>query len=164
MSGRGCAAISRAKSAREGDALPRLVHVTASTVSGGITNSGTITVSTSGAQRFAEGGALVGSVLGSGNTNGDVLNVTGGKIVLSGAQSISGFGTYNQSGGTLVFNVTSSTAAGTYPTLSAGTINLTGGTFELAPSGNLFALATQHTNVYKNVIVAARAFTPSLPL
>jgi outer membrane autotransporter protein len=38
--------------------------------------------------------------------------------------------------------------------LSAGSINLTGGTFELAPSGNLFALAAQRTSVYKNIIVA----------
>jgi outer membrane autotransporter protein len=133
-------------------------------ITGGIVNTGTITGSTASISLAAEsgvtntvtqaGGTLAGSALGSGNTNGDVLNVAGGKIVLAGGQSISGFGTYNQSGGTLVFNVTSSTAAGTYPTLSAGTINLTGGTFELAPSGNLFALATQRTSVYKNVIVA----------
>ncbi|MBV9113854.1 MAG: autotransporter outer membrane beta-barrel domain-containing protein, partial [Hyphomicrobiales bacterium] len=81
--------------------------------------------------------------------------VTGGQIVLSGGQSISGFGTYNQTGGTLVFNVTQSTAAGTYPTLSAGTINLRGGTLELVPAAaSLFALAAQGTTVYRNAIVA----------
>ena len=154
--------------------------VSGGAVTAGVVNSGTITVSggiafnhgievnaqstVSGGSLAGEngvvntvtqaGGALIGSVIGSGIANGDVLNVTGGKIVLSGGQSISGFGTYNQSGGTLVFNVTSSTAAGTYPTLSAGTINLKGGTFELAPSGNLFALVAQRTSVYKNVIAA----------
>jgi outer membrane autotransporter protein len=84
-----------------------------------------------------------------------VLNVTGGTIVLQPMQSISGFGTYNQTGGTLAFNVTQSTTPGTYPTLSAGTVNLRGGTFELVPvASSLNALATQHTTVFKNVIAA----------
>jgi outer membrane autotransporter protein len=134
-------------------------------ISGGITNTGTIIGSTVAISLAGEtgvantvtqaGGALVGSVIGSGNANADVLNLTGGRIVLAGAQSISGFGTYNQTGGTLVFNVTQSAAPGTYPTLSAGTINLHGGTFELAPAaGSLFALAAQGTTVFKNIIAA----------
>ena len=81
------------------------------TVSGGITNTGTIMGSTAAIDVSGEGGpttitqsagALIGSVLGSGNANADVLNFTGGRIVLSPTQSISGLGTYNQSGGTLV--------------------------------------------------------------
>jgi outer membrane autotransporter protein len=134
-------------------------------VSGGITNTGTITGHTAAISLAGEtgvantvtqsAGALIGSVIGSGNTKGDVLNVTGGRIVLSGGQSIFGFGTYNQSGGTLVFNVTQSTAPGTYPTLSAGSINLKGGTFELVPAtSSIAALAAQHTTVFKNIIAA----------
>ncbi|MBV8426424.1 MAG: autotransporter outer membrane beta-barrel domain-containing protein [Hyphomicrobiales bacterium] len=102
-----------------------------------------------------EGGTVEGSIIGSGIARGDVLNLRAGEIILSGAQSISGFGTYNQSGGILVFDVTQSTAAGTYPTLNAGTINLRGGTFEIAPDAASFqALAIQHTTVFKNVIMA----------
>ncbi|WP_291705352.1 autotransporter outer membrane beta-barrel domain-containing protein, partial [Bradyrhizobium sp.] len=134
-------------------------------VSGGITNTGTITGSTSAIDLSQEmggasvvnqnGGTIAGSIIGSGNTKGDALNVTGGQIVLAPTQSISGFGTYTQTGGTLVFNVTQSTIAGTYPTLSAGTINLRGGTFELSPvAASLFALATQRTTVFRNAIVA----------
>ncbi|MBW0003725.1 MAG: autotransporter domain-containing protein [Hyphomicrobiales bacterium] len=134
-------------------------------VPGGITNTGTITGSTSAIDLSQEvggasvvnqnAGTIAGSIIGSGNTKGDVLNVTGGAIVLQPTQSISGFGTYTQTGGTLVFNVTQSTTPGTYPTLSAGTINLRGGTFELSPvASSLNALATQHTTVFKNAIVA----------
>ena len=81
------------------------------TVSGGITNTGTIMGSTAAIDVSGEGGpttitqsagALIGSVVGSGNAKGDVLNFTGGRIVLSPTQSISGLGTYNQTGGTLV--------------------------------------------------------------
>ena len=91
------------------------------TVSGGITNTGTIMGSTAAIDVSGEGGpttitqsagALLGSVVGSGNANADVLNFTGGRIVLSPTQIISGLGTYNQTGGTLVLQVTQSTAAG----------------------------------------------------
>ncbi|MBV9138554.1 MAG: autotransporter domain-containing protein, partial [Hyphomicrobiales bacterium] len=144
-------------------------------VAGGITNTGTISgtsaaIDLSGTAALLggsvtgeggptvinqKGGALIGSVIGNGNTKGDVLNLSGGQIVLSPTQSISGFGTYNQIGGTLVFNVTQSTAPGTYPTLSAGSINLRGGTLELVPAAaSLFALAAQGTTVYKNAIAA----------
>ena len=51
------------------------------------------------------GGAILGNIIGSGNADGDALNLTGGQTALSPTQSISGFGTYNQTGGTLVFNV-----------------------------------------------------------
>ena len=125
-------------------------------ISGGITNTGTIIGSTAAISLAGEtgvantvtqaGGAIVGNIIGSGNANGDVLNLTGGQIVLAPTQSISGFGTYNQTGGTLVFNVTQSAAPGTYPTLSAGTINLRGGTFELVAGGRqpLRARGTRH--------------------
>jgi outer membrane autotransporter protein len=145
-----------------------------STIVGGITNTGTIAGNTAaielkGPDAFGapasfrggpttinqQGGALIGSIIGSGNGFGDVLNFSGGSIVLSGGQLISGLGTYNQTGGTLVFEVTQSTAPGTYPTLSAGSINLTGGTFELAPAaGSLSALAAQRVTVFKNIVVA----------
>ena len=136
-----------------------------SPIAGGITNTGNITGSTAAISLAGEtgvsntitqaGGTLAGSVIGSGNAKGDVLNVTGGTIVLQPTQSISGFGTYNQTGGTLAFNVTQSTTPGTYPTLSAGTINLRGGTFEyVLVASSLAALATQHTTVFKNAIVA----------
>ncbi len=141
-------------------------------VSGGITNTGTITGSTAAISLAGEtgvantvtqaGGMLAGSIIGSGNAKSDVFNVTGGTIVLQPTQSISGFGTYNQSGGTLAFNVTQNTGPGTYPTLSAGTINLRGGTFELVPAtSSLTALATQHTTVFKNAIVADPPLTGS---
>ena len=57
---------------------------------GGITNTGTIMGSTSAIDVSGEGGpttitqsagALIGSVVGSGNANADVLNFTGGRIV-----------------------------------------------------------------------------------
>ena len=101
------------------------------------------------------GGALVGSVIGSGNAKADVLNVTGGRIVLSPTQSITGFGTYTQTGGTLVLSVTQSTTPGSFASLSAGTINLRGGTLEFAPQANsLFALAAQGATVYRNIVTA----------
>ncbi|MBV9568504.1 MAG: hypothetical protein JO172_10225, partial [Hyphomicrobiales bacterium] len=134
-------------------------------ISGGITNTGTITGNTAAISLKGEtgvsntvtqsAGTILGNIIGSGNANADVLNVTGGQVVLSGGQSISGFGTYNQTGGTLVFNVTQSTAPGTYPTLSAGTINLRGGTLALVPAtASLNALAAQHTTVFKNAVAA----------
>ncbi len=134
-------------------------------VPGGITNTGTITGNTAAIDLSQEiggatvvnqaGGALVGSVIGSGNSKADVLNLTGGRIVLSPTQSIAGFGTYTQTGGTLVLGVTQSTVAGSFASLSAGTINLRGGTLELAPQTNsLFALAAQGTTVYRNIVAA----------
>jgi outer membrane autotransporter protein len=137
------------------------------TVSGGITNTGTIMGSTAAIDVSGEGGpttitqsagALLGSVVGSGNANADVLNFTGGRIVLSPTQSISGLGTYNQTGGTLVLQVTQSTAAGTFATVSAGTVNLRGGTFELAPQGNIFAFASTSTT-FKDIISATNALS-----
>jgi len=137
-----------------------------SPISGGITNTGNVTGSSAAISLAGEaagvsntvtqaGGTIAGNIIGSGIKNGDVLNVTGGTIVLQPTQSISGFGTYNQSGGTLAFNVTASTTPGTYPTLNAGTINLKGGTFELLPAaGSIATLASQHTTVFKNVVVA----------
>ena len=85
---------------------------------------------------------------------------TGGQS-LQPNQSISGFGTYNQTGGTLVFNVTQNTTPGTYPTLSANAINLRGGSLVLVPGGNLTALAAQGTTVYKNAILADPPLTGS---
>jgi outer membrane autotransporter protein len=134
-------------------------------VPGGITNTGTITGNTAAIDLSQEvggatvvnqaGGALVGSVIGSGNAKADVLNLTGGRIVLSPTQSITGFGTYTQTGGTLVLGVTQSTVAGSFASLSAGAINLRGGTLELAPQTNsLFALAAQGTTVYRNIVTA----------
>jgi hypothetical protein len=131
------------------------------TISGGITNTGTIIGSTAAIDVSGEGGpttitqsagALVGSVIGSGNAKGDVLNFTGGRIVLSPTQSISGLGTYTQTGGTLVLGVTPSTVAGSFASLSAGTINLRGGTLQLAPQGSLFGFAA--TQTYRNIIAA----------
>ena len=131
------------------------------TISGGITNTGTIIGSTAAIDVSGEGGpttitqsagALVGSVIGSGNAKGDVLNFTGGRIVLSPTQSISGLGTYTQTGGTLVLGVTPSTVAGTFASLSAGTINLRGGILQLAPQGSLFGFAV--TQTYRNIIAA----------
>ena len=131
-------------------------------VPGGITNTGTITGSTAAIDLSREiggatvvnqaGGALTGSVIGSGNANADVLNLTGGRIVLSPTQSISGIGTYTQTGGTLVLGVTGSTTPGSFASLSAGTINL-GGTLELAPvliGATHFAV----TQTYKDIIAA----------
>jgi outer membrane autotransporter protein len=135
-----------------------------SPITGGIVNAGNITGSSAAISLAGEtgvsntvtqaGGTIAGNIVGSGNTKGDVLNVTGGQIVLAPNQSISGFGTYNQTGGTLVFSVTQSTTPGTYPTLSANAINLRGGTLELVPAGNLAALAAQGTTLYKNAILA----------
>jgi outer membrane autotransporter protein len=137
------------------------------TVGGGIVNTGTIIGSTAAISLADQGfgleagpttitqatGALIGSVIGSGNQNADVLNFTGGKIVLSPTQSVSGFGTFRQTGGTLVLNVTASTAPGTFPSVSAGAITLRGGTLEIITQGNLFGFAA--TQTYKDVIVSS---------
>ena len=85
-----------------------------------------------------------------------MLNFTGGRIVLSPTQSISGLGTYNQSGGTLVLQVTPSTAPGTYPTLSAGVVKLAGA-LQVVPQGSLGAFAA--TQTYKDVIVGATSLS-----
>jgi outer membrane autotransporter protein len=136
-------------------------------VSGGITNTGTIMGSTAAIDVSGEGGpttitqsagALLGSVVGSGNANADVLNFIGGRIVLSPTQSISGLGTYNQTGGTLVLQVTQSTAAGTFPTLSAGVVKL-GGALQIVPQGSLGAFAA--TQTFKDVIVGATSLSGS---
>ena len=145
-----------------------------STVSGGIVNTGTISggfaainLSSVNSQNFAPegapttitqaGGALIGSVLGSGNANADMLNFTGGRIVLSPTQSVSGFGTYNQTGGTLVLGVTPSTAAGSFASVSAGTITL-GGALNVALqlNGTTNYAASQ---TYKDAIAATNSLT-----
>jgi len=131
-------------------------------VAGGVINTGSITGSTAAIDLSQEiggatvvtqaGGVLNGSVIGSGNANGDVLNLTAGRIALAPGQSIAGFGTFNQTGGTLVLGVTSSTA----PTISAGTINLHGGALQFVPQGNLFALAATPA-IFRNIISATNA-------
>ncbi|HLJ65224.1 MAG TPA: hypothetical protein VKT70_14010, partial [Stellaceae bacterium] len=94
-------------------------------VEGGITNTGTITgstaaIATSGGTVVTEaGGVLMGSVLG---TASDVLNLTGGAIVLAPGQKIAGFGSFNDTGGTLVLQATPTQA----PSVSAGAISLKG--------------------------------------
>ena len=62
--------------------------------------------------------------------------------MLSPTQSITGFGTYTQTGGTLVLQRDAKHGAGHLPRpLSAGTINLRGGSLELVPvASSLFAL------------------------
>ena len=138
-----------------------------SPVASGIMNSGTITGSTAAIDLSQEiggatavtqaGGALNGSLIGSGNTKGDVINFVGGRIVLAPGQAIAGFGTFNQTAGTLVLGVTPSTAPGGFATVSAGTINLHGGALQLTPQPNtFFALATTPT-VFRNIINATNA-------
>lgn len=140
-------------------------------VAGGVTNTGTITGSTAAIDLSQElggatvvtqaGGVLNGSVIGSGNANGDVFNLTGGRVVLTPGQNIAGFGTFTQTGGTLALNVTPSNAPGAFPTLSAGTINLRGGSLQLNPqSSSFFALAASPTT-FRNIITATNAINGS---
>ena len=141
-------------------------------VAGGVINTGTITGSTAAIDLSQEvggatlvtqaGGTLNGSMIGSGNANGDVLNLTGGRIVLAPAQSIARLrARFNQTGGTLVLGVTTSNAPGSFPTVSAGTINLRGGALQLVPQGSsLFAFAATPTT-FRNIITATNAINGS---
>ncbi len=56
--------------------------------------------------------------------------------------------------------MTQSTTAGTFPTVSAGTVNLRGGTLELAPQGNIFAFASTSTT-FKDIISATNTLSGS---
>ncbi len=140
-------------------------------VAGGVINTGSITGSTAAIDLSQEvggatvvtqaGGTLNGGIIGSGNANGDVLNLTGGRIVLAPGQNIAGLGTFNQTGGTLVLGVTTSNAPGSFPTVSAGSINLRGGTLQLIPQGSsLFAFAAAPTT-FRNIIAATNTLTGS---
>ncbi|MBW0004724.1 MAG: autotransporter domain-containing protein [Hyphomicrobiales bacterium] len=140
-------------------------------VAGGVTNTGTITGSSAAIDLSQElgggtvvtqaGGLLNGSVIGSGNANADMFNLTGGRVTLSPGQSIAGFGSFTQTGGTLALNVTTSNAAGSFPTISAGNVVLRGGNLLLVPQANsLFALATTPTT-FRNIIAATNSLTGS---
>jgi len=138
------------------------------TLSGGITNLGTIAGNTAAIDISGEGtpttitqsaGALIGSVVGSGNANADVLNFTGGRIVLSPTQRVAGFGSFTQTGGTLVLGVTPSTAPGTFASVSGGTVNLRGGTLQVLPQGNLGAFAA--TQTFRDIITGRNSLSGS---
>jgi len=129
----------------------------ASTIAGGIINTGTISGSsaaidlsqeTGGATMVTQAaGALIGNLIGSSNARADLLNITGGRVVLAPMQSISGFGAVRQTGGTLVLQVTPTAA----PSITAGALAL-GGTLQVAPQGN--AAAFGFKTIFKDVFVA----------
>jgi outer membrane autotransporter protein len=135
-------------------------------ITGGITNTGLLIANTAAIDLTQEtggtttitqaGGMIVGNVFGNG---GDVLNLTGGNLVLSTASKVSGLGRFTQSaGGTLTLQVTPSTAAGSFPTIHAGTISL-GGTLQVLPQGVLGNYINGVT--YKDVFVSATPITGS---
>ncbi|HLJ63523.1 MAG TPA: autotransporter domain-containing protein [Stellaceae bacterium] len=98
-------------------------------VTGGITNSGTITGSDAaldfsheagGATTLTQtGGLIAGSILGSGT---DTLVQSGGTILLAPGQKITGLGSFTQSGGTLALQVTPTQA----PQVTVNTLALHG--------------------------------------
>ncbi len=135
-------------------------------ITGGITNTGLIIANTAAIDLTQEtggtttitqaGGMIVGNIFGGG---GDVLNLTGGNLALSTTSKVSGLGSFTQTaGGTLTLQVTPSTAAGTFPTIHAGTISL-GGTLQVLPQG---VLANYINGVaYKDVFVSTTPITGS---
>ena len=133
------------------------VQIKASAVPGGITNTGTIfgtksalvlanqqnaTTITQSAQ------ALIGGVTGAG---ADVLDVTGGALSFQPKSVGRGLASLDQTGGNVVLQVTTSTAAGTFPTVNVTNLVLSG-VLEVGPQAGTFAPG--QTITYPNVFTA----------
>ena len=143
------------------------VGIRASTpITGGITNTGVLVASTAAIDLSQEtggstmitqaAGLIAGNVLGGG---GDMLNLTGGTLALSATNRVNGLASFTQGpGGTLALQVTPSTAAGTFPTIHAGTITL-GGALQVLPQGVLANYVNGVT--FKDVFVASTPITGS---
>jgi len=126
----------------------------ATAVAGGITNTGVIIGSdvaidlsqeSIGTTAITEAGGLIsGSIVGGG---ADTISQTGGVILLSPTQKISGLASFTQSGGTLALQVTPAAA----PLVSAGTLALHG-TIEIVPQTTSGAFAASHT--FRDVFTA----------
>ena len=86
---------------------------------------GAVKLSANADQFILTGGVLNGAVTAMASNSAVVL-VPSGTPTLAPTASISGVSRFTQTGGTLVFQLTSSIAAGTYPTVSAAAINLNG--------------------------------------
>ncbi len=146
------------------------------TVNGGITNTGTITAGLAAIDTRVDatatvinqnGGAINGPVLLS-QTNADVLNIAGGTLngqITGGAPTILNMtggtlvvattfnhviGSYNQSGGTVSFNVTPNTAPGAYGSIRSLGPASVGGTFNAVEAFGVYAKA----QVYQDVFIA----------
>ncbi|HLJ64515.1 MAG TPA: autotransporter domain-containing protein, partial [Stellaceae bacterium] len=130
----------------------------ATPIAGGVTNTGVIMGSTAAISLQGEaggatalhqdGGMIAGSLIGSGSGSADTLSLTGGTILLSPAQKITGFGVFTQTGGTLTLQVTPTAA----PQISADSIVLAG-TVHVIPA--LGAGNFQQTQTFKEVFTAA---------
>jgi len=102
-------------------------------------------------------GTVTGSIIGNVNNTGegDMINLTGGMLTVPSNGSIRNIGTYTQGpGGTLVLNVTTSTA----PTLSATTIVLNGA-LKIVPQGSGWVIGVAHT--YADIISASSSLSGS---
>jgi outer membrane autotransporter protein len=153
-------------------------------IGGGITNTGTITattaidftsnagqsntfIQTAGAingavklsanadQVILTGGVLNGQVTALAG-NHAVISVPSGTATLAPTSGISSVSSFTQTGGTLALQLTSNTAAGTFPAVNAGAINLNGALLA-SLQGNLAAFAT--SPVYEDVFVSGAPIT-----
>jgi outer membrane autotransporter protein len=118
---------------------------------------GAITLSANADKLVLTGGVLNGAVTAPAGSAA-VVSVPSGMPTLAAGTTITNVASFVQTGGTLVIPLTTNTASGNFPTVSAGAINLNG-TLLASLQGGSVAFANAGSSIFKDVFVSGTPIT-----